>query len=324
MKRNVGANRLTTLLLAVLVALVALPGLASAATKEHNQFEAYYLSVAALAEYEATAVDAFEKVKTVNAKNRKTVLAIFTKTVLPNYGKFLNGLKKVKPGNAKLVKIHANYVKGATAQHEAFTAMKNALAKSTIDSKAYSTAKTKLAAGKKLIDKWSTDIGNYYNTLKATASDGFWSDVLTLYGDFDTDAAAEQLSPYALDIAHAYADAILSGNSAALEELLGAWIAAATKNNGLSGADASIEQIVQGIEKTFEANDEDVLAEWAEAIQTANLNDLELAEAEQSNDAVYFSYSLNVPGFDESAFVGIDLVFVAVDGEYVLDSVAVY
>ncbi|MGF7048932.1 hypothetical protein J2T13_003440 [Paenibacillus sp. DS2015] len=115
-----------------------------------------------IAKFEDKAVTSYTKNnRYVTASNRKQTYAAFNNTIIPNYTKFVVGLKRIKPTTPKLKQIHDTYIKGASLQLQAFTLFKKSLGSATINYKTFDQANVKLAAGYKLVDKYINDFQAY-------------------------------------------------------------------------------------------------------------------------------------------------------------------
>ncbi|WP_068613416.1 hypothetical protein [Paenibacillus tuaregi] len=130
-----------------------------------QQLQDYIGQMKKLVNYENTAVNTYNKYQYVSSKNRKEAYYAFANTIVPNYTKFVAGIKAMKTPNADLKRINALYIKGSSYQLEALTLMKKALYNTKIDSKLYKQANAKLAEGRKLISQFSSEFEKYTNKL---------------------------------------------------------------------------------------------------------------------------------------------------------------
>lgn len=96
-----------------------------ALVEEASQLLEYSDQMAPLLEYEKKAWTAYYKNDYVTSDNRKQEYMLVTNTIIPNYKKFLTGIRQIKPVNPELAKMHAKYIKGATIEMEAFVLFKN-------------------------------------------------------------------------------------------------------------------------------------------------------------------------------------------------------
>ncbi|HEY2494187.1 MAG TPA: hypothetical protein VGI33_14940 [Paenibacillus sp.] len=119
-----------------------------------------------IAKFEDKAVSSYTNNSYVTSSSRKQNYAAFNNTIIPNYTKFVVGLKKIKPTTPKLKKIHETYIKGASLQLQAFTLFKNSLSSKSINYKVFDQGNVKLAAGYKLVQKSSDDFEAYAATFE--------------------------------------------------------------------------------------------------------------------------------------------------------------
>ncbi|AJS60955.1 hypothetical protein [Paenibacillus sp. IHBB 10380] len=119
-----------------------------------------------IAKFEDKAVTVYTKYSYITSSNRKQTYAAFNNTIIPNYTKFVVGLKKIKPTTPELKKIHETYIKGASLQLQAFTLFKNSLSSKSINYKVFDQGNVKLAAGYKLVQKSSDDLEAYAATFE--------------------------------------------------------------------------------------------------------------------------------------------------------------
>ncbi|MNX31035.1 hypothetical protein D3C86_612110 [compost metagenome] len=131
-----------------------------------GQIKDYAAIMQKLAPYENKAIDTSNKYSYLTSKNRKEAYVALANTIIPNYTKFISGLKAVKTPNKELARLNGIYIKGASLQLEGMTIMKKALYSTKIDSKLVKQANAKLTSGRKLISQFSTEFDSYINKFK--------------------------------------------------------------------------------------------------------------------------------------------------------------
>lgn len=126
-----------------------------------KQINDYVDQLQKLAPFETKAVSTSNKYLYVTAKNRKEAYLAYANTVVPNYTKFLAGLKAIKTPNKELARINNIYIKGASLQMEGLNIKKKALYSTKLDSKLLKQSNEKLVAGTKLINQFSKEFKAY-------------------------------------------------------------------------------------------------------------------------------------------------------------------
>ncbi|MCL6604980.1 MAG: hypothetical protein K6T94_19115 [Paenibacillus sp.] len=113
--------------------------------------------------YEKKAITTINQYKVVNDSTRKTIFLALNNTVVPNYTKFVSGLKNIKPNNnnAELKEIHNYYLAGAKLQLEGFTIARDSLKTTKINFTKFNAGDKKAAEGIKLLDKAETLLDKY-------------------------------------------------------------------------------------------------------------------------------------------------------------------
>lgn len=129
--------------------------------EEATQFFDYADQMDLLMDYEEKAWDAYSINEYVTASNRKQEYKLMNYTVVPNYTKFVSGLKLIKPENKELAKIHQKYVKGAYMELEGFILYNKMVSKTKLDFTLLAKAKAKISAGGKLIDQFNDEMDAY-------------------------------------------------------------------------------------------------------------------------------------------------------------------
>ncbi|ANF95480.1 hypothetical protein [Paenibacillus bovis] len=138
-----------------------------ALVEEASGFLDYSDQMDPLFTYETKAWDAYNINEYVKSSNRKQEYKLMTYTVVPNYTKFVSGIKLIKPQNSELAKIHAKYVKGAYLELEGFVLYKKYVSSAKLDDAILKKSKLKLQAGGKLIDQFNTEIDKYITKFDA-------------------------------------------------------------------------------------------------------------------------------------------------------------
>lgn len=138
-----------------------------ALVEEASQFLEYSDTMEPLFTYETKAWDAYNINEYVKSSNRKQEYQLMTYTVVPNYTKFVSGIKLVKPQNTELAKIHAKYVKGAYLELEGFVLYKKYVSSAQLNDSILNQSKLKLKAGGKLIDQFNKEIDKYVSKFDA-------------------------------------------------------------------------------------------------------------------------------------------------------------
>ncbi|MEK4460718.1 hypothetical protein MHB56_00510 [Paenibacillus sp. FSL H8-0315] len=86
---------------------------------------------------EEKAITALHQNRGPNNSTRKTFFLSLNNTVVPNYTKFVSGLKNLKPNNAELKEIHNYYLAEAKLQLEGFIIMRDSLKTTKINYSKY-------------------------------------------------------------------------------------------------------------------------------------------------------------------------------------------
>lgn len=123
----------------------------------------YIRQLEPLITYEEKAINAHNQNKGPNDTTRKTFFLSLNNTVVPNYTKFVSGLKNLKPNtaNAELKEIHNYYVAGAKLQLEGFTIMRDSLKTTKIDYSKFYAGNKKVKEGSIKLDKLEILMDNY-------------------------------------------------------------------------------------------------------------------------------------------------------------------
>jgi hypothetical protein len=109
-----------------------------------------------VAPLETEAVNAYSSVSGANYTTDAAMYKKIKEEALPKYSKFTSKLKSIKPATPELQSVHAEYVKAAQDQEEAFKFILDAIKKQ--DAKEIQTANVDLNAASTLISNWKTDL----------------------------------------------------------------------------------------------------------------------------------------------------------------------
>lgn len=132
-----------------------------ALVEEATQFLEYSDQMTPLLEYEKKAWTAYYKNDYVNPSNRKQEYLLVTNTIIPNYKKFLTGIKQIKPIHPELVKMHAKYVKGATLEMEGFLLFQKYVSKTKLNDDILDKSNAKLDVGGDLLLQFDKEMEAY-------------------------------------------------------------------------------------------------------------------------------------------------------------------
>lgn len=109
-----------------------------------------------VAQLETDAINAYSSVTGSNYTDDKTTYDKITNVVLPKYTEFNKKLKTIKPATSEVKKIHAEYVKAAGDQLEAFKYIVDAIKRN--NSAEITKANKDMELGRNLIAKWKSDL----------------------------------------------------------------------------------------------------------------------------------------------------------------------
>ncbi|WP_322907566.1 hypothetical protein [Paenibacillus campi] len=128
---------------------------------EMQVFVDYAAQIKPLNTYSDKASAALQTLPDITAKNRKQVYAILTNTVVPNCTKLVAGLKKIKPNNAELAQIHAQFVKANVLQLEGVTLLQKYAASTKLNVSLLSQAGTKFKSAATFASAYEQAINKY-------------------------------------------------------------------------------------------------------------------------------------------------------------------
>ncbi|ETT32905.1 hypothetical protein C162_30944 [Paenibacillus sp. FSL R7-269] len=125
--------------------------------------EEYSKQLELLENYEEKAITTYNQLIDLRIKDstRKTFFLSLSNTVVPNYTKFVSGLKYVKVNNAELKEIHNHYLAGAKLQLEGMTIMRDSLKTTKINYPKFEAGYNKVGEGVKQLDKAELLLDNY-------------------------------------------------------------------------------------------------------------------------------------------------------------------
>ena len=118
-----------------------------------QDLEDYIEQLQPLGSYEKKAITTLNQNRLLNDSTRKTLFLNLNNTVLPNYTKFVSGLKNLKANNVELKEIHTSFLAGAKLQLEGFTIMRDSLKTTKINWSKFNAGEKKRAEGIKQLNK---------------------------------------------------------------------------------------------------------------------------------------------------------------------------
>lgn len=131
-----------------------------ALVEEYEQAMAYMDQLTPLQNYEDTAINQLHQLGVLNASTRKHVYKKLNKTIIPNYTKFVKGMKKIKPENEELIAIHKQTLQAISLQLQGMTLIQKSVSTTKINLKTLNTGIDKLTKGSAMID----EVYDYFNT----------------------------------------------------------------------------------------------------------------------------------------------------------------
>lgn len=121
----------------------------------------YYNQYKEWVPYETKAVSILNKYKKVLASTRKQAYSEMTNIAIPNYKKFLSGIKQMKPNNTDLSTMHSKFIKGTTLQLEGMILFQKYVSKLNPDPTIIKKANVKFTQGQLLISEFNEEIALY-------------------------------------------------------------------------------------------------------------------------------------------------------------------
>lgn len=128
-----------------------------------KDIEEYSKQLELLENYEDKAITVYNQLIDLRIKDstRKTFFLSLNNTVVPNYTKFVSGLKYLKVNNAELKEVHNHYLAGAKLQLEGMTIMRDSLKTTKINYSKFEAGYNKVGEGVKQLDKAELLLDNY-------------------------------------------------------------------------------------------------------------------------------------------------------------------
>jgi hypothetical protein len=116
-----------------------------------------------LVNYEKKSIATINQYEVVNDSTRKTIFLALNNTVVPNYTKYVSGLKNIKPNNnnAELKEIYNYHLAGAKLQLEGFIIMRDSLKTTKINYSKFDIGYKKVGDGVKQLNKASMLVDKY-------------------------------------------------------------------------------------------------------------------------------------------------------------------
>ncbi|MBP2111348.1 hypothetical protein [Paenibacillus silagei] len=142
------------------------PGVKKSPTHEEvmvKDFEEYNKQLQIIGKYENKAITLYNELIDLGIKDstRKTFFLSLSNTVVPNYTKFVSGLKYLKVNNAELKEMHNHYLAGAKLQLEGLTIMRDSLKTTKINYSKFEAGYNKVGEGVKQLNKAELLMDNY-------------------------------------------------------------------------------------------------------------------------------------------------------------------
>ncbi len=317
-----GKLSLKSILLSFVLAITMVPGLSAGASKELNEVVVYLNQIDGYANYQSAASTAYNQNLNYNSKNRKAMYDKFNKVIVPNYAKYANGIKKIKPANKELGRLHNVLVQSVDKRLQGYTAMKNSLSKAPGDAKAFNKAKETLSSSQKLQNKFTEELGAYVEKLKL-AEMAKAPTVKSLPLDYDANQAAEALIPQAWKLAVASAKALGSGNTAEGEKLLREWIASSNEELSLPGPDPSVNGFATYTAAYREQFDSELIGDWAKAMRATKMTDMSAGHSRKGSSEIQFAFKLSLKEYSETSHPVVEIVFFNTGERYEIKSVSI-
>ncbi|MEK3758241.1 hypothetical protein MKZ07_07335 [Paenibacillus sp. FSL P4-0338] len=128
-----------------------------------KDIEEYSKQLQLIGKYENKAITSYNELIDLGIKDstRKTFFLSLNNTVVPNYTKFVSGLKYLKVNNAEIKEIHSHYLAGAKLQLEGMTIMRDSLKTTKINHSKFKAGYNKVGEGVKQLDKAELLLDNY-------------------------------------------------------------------------------------------------------------------------------------------------------------------
>ncbi|WP_046225814.1 hypothetical protein [Paenibacillus dauci] len=127
----------------------------------YDDYVYYLITSTKHRKYEALAIKAYEKCRVDSVKTRVQSYNGMTRTVIPNYQKFIDLMKTIKPAEPQISKLHQQFIKGATLQLEGFKLLQKYFSQAKRNDSLFYKANDKIRSGKHILDKYNAAMLNY-------------------------------------------------------------------------------------------------------------------------------------------------------------------
>ncbi|WP_028588793.1 hypothetical protein [Paenibacillus massiliensis] len=134
--------------------------------QEYIEYMDYWDQLDQLDVYQGKAVDAYNNAPRLTNATRKQIFLALNNTIIPNYTKYVSGLKQIQPANPELAAIHQKIIRGSYLQLENMMLYKKAVSKTKINWTLYYQSNAKNEAGKKLMYQAKLDLYEYEGRFK--------------------------------------------------------------------------------------------------------------------------------------------------------------
>ncbi|MFC5532374.1 hypothetical protein [Cohnella yongneupensis] len=308
------------LVLFLLIFTLVIPtAVGSAAVNAKKESATYVAAVSKLVKYEQTALELYEKYQTPSASTRKAADLAFTKSIVPNYQKFVSGLKAIKsPTTPELLKLHKMGVNAAAKQLNALINMNNAIHKNPMDKTSLANAKKTLSTTIPDMKKWANNLGIYNKKLASSSSDNSQL-VTTLPLTVDADEVVDLLRTNAYMVIQSFAEAIKSGDTKKMDDLLKKMInPEANDGNGMD-LNQSLKMMDTKVSKYIANYDTDELNKWLNAILNSKALELVPHKPFISDDSLSITFHFELPDYNIGPFVYINML--KKDGVFVINAI---
>lgn len=129
----------------------------------YHDYVDYYAQLDPLLKHEEIALKIFKENKKVDPNDHRSAYVEITGIALPNYKKFVQGVKQIYAPNQDIARMHKKYVRGSIFQLEGMLLFQKYLSKKKLDPTVLKKANTKLAAANTLLTQFHKEIDTYNN-----------------------------------------------------------------------------------------------------------------------------------------------------------------
>ncbi|MNW25315.1 hypothetical protein D3C74_20540 [compost metagenome] len=129
--------------------------------QEYIEYMDYWDQLDQLDVYEDKGIDTFNNTPGLTNATRKQIFLDLNNTIVPNYTKYVSGLKQIQPAHPKLAAIHQKIIRGSYLQLEGMMLYKKAVSKTKINWTLYHQINPKIAASKKLMHQAEAEMYEY-------------------------------------------------------------------------------------------------------------------------------------------------------------------